>query len=134
MDAAALAEPVRRVWEAYRKAVGGRVTLTQARIELIRQRLADGWSVADLEASLAGFATSRWHFGENDRGRRYTDIELWLRDARRIEQGLGLYESNVVKGKGSSSAKMKPAAAPLNGIEAKFDKYFAENPDGGWKW
>lgn len=126
VDAAALADPgVRRVWQAYATAVGTRVALTGARVDLIRQRLSEGWSVDDLESCMRGYATSKWHFGENERGRRYTDIELWLRDARRIEQGMSL-----------TANKPKAKAEPLGGIEAKWERFFAENPeaDGAAQW
>lgn len=136
LDPAAVPEPVRRVWEAYRKAVGTRVTFTASRMALVRQRLGDGWSVEDLESCMAGYATSRWHFGENDRGQRYTDIELWLRDTRRIEQGLGLFDANV-KGGGARPKAPKAKVSPNVGIEEKFAKFFDENPaaeNGQWKF
>lgn len=37
-----------------------------------------------------GYAASRWHRGENDRGRPYDDLTLWLRDAEHVERGIAM--------------------------------------------
>ncbi len=84
---------VRAVWAAYASTLGTRVVLSAARVELIAARLADGWTVDDLSTACRGYGASPFHSGDNDRGQRYQAIELWLRDAAHVEQGLALARS-----------------------------------------
>jgi hypothetical protein len=124
----AVEEPVRRVWEAYAEAVGDRVILTQAREDLIRARLS-GWTADELVAAVKGYGGSEWHFGANDRGRRYVDLELWFRDASHIESGRRMAEDRGRKGQ-----RKQAVPAPINGIEAKWDEWFKHNPEGEYRF
>lgn len=53
-----------------------------------------------------GYASSAWHRGQNDRGRPYDDLTLWLRDAERVERGLEMASS----GGGRTGARLPPAS------------------------
>ena len=44
----------------------------------------------DLQRAIDGCAKSPHHMGQNDRNMRYDDLELILRDAKHIEQFMGL--------------------------------------------
>jgi hypothetical protein len=55
--------------------------------------LADGFDVDTLKRAVAGIWVSRFHLGENDRAREYTDLTLALRDASHVEQFAALVPS-----------------------------------------
>jgi len=124
VDPQAVAEPVRQVWNAYAEVVGTRVVLSQERAALIAARLSDGWTAEELIEAVRGFGKSKWHFGANKDGTRYTSIELWLRDAQHVEQGLGFHKE-------AAKAAVDPAEAlkhpPRTGIEDRFKAYFAKH-------
>lgn len=77
-------------WKAGEARTGGatRAILTDDRKTLIKKRLDDGFTVGDLKAAVDGYHASPWHLGKNDRQRRYTDIELALRNASKVEAGI----------------------------------------------
>ena len=56
----------------------------------IRDRLRDGYTVAQLCRAIDGIHASPFHNGENDRGKSYVSLELCLRDAKHVEQFLEL--------------------------------------------
>jgi hypothetical protein len=64
-----------------------------------RRRLIQRWlpayGVERLQAAISGCAKSRWHMGDNDRGKRYDALELILRDAKHIEDFEALYRRSV---------------------------------------
>jgi len=76
--------------------------LDSKRKKLIAARLKD-YSVEDLCESITGYLNSPHHMGENDKQTRYDDIELFLRDAKRVDAGIafaqGPVQSNGVSGK-----------------------------------
>lgn len=53
------------------------------------------YSVADLQRAIDGVAKSPHHMGQNDRHTVYDDIELILRDAKRIEGFIALAEGRA---------------------------------------
>jgi hypothetical protein len=65
-----------------------RAKLDGKRKKLILARLAEGYSEADLCQAIAGYLHSPHHMGQNDKGTKYTDIELLLRDATHVDRGL----------------------------------------------
>ena len=117
--------PIRQVWTAYAEVVGGRVVLSRERAELIADRLADGWTADDLVEAVRGYGKSAWHFGANDRGARFTSIELWLRDSAHVEQGLG-HHKEAAKPTVAPKAVDPIKNPPRGGFEEKFAKYFEE--------
>jgi hypothetical protein len=94
------------VFEHWKRATSKpRAVLDDDRRSLIERRLAEGHAVEDLKAAIDGYAKSPWHNGENDRRKKYLNLELMLRDAEHIEQGLDLLlEANVVTPKSESRA------------------------------
>lgn len=54
----------------------------------IRDRLKDGYTLAQLCRAIDGIHVSPWHQGENERGKEYVSLELCLRDAKHVEQFL----------------------------------------------
>ena len=93
------------VWQAYADAVAPtRVRLTPPRAALIGRRLRE-YTVDELVRALRGYGRSAWHRGENDRGRPYQSLELWLRDAAHVEAGWQLESA-------PERATKKPKAGP----------------------
>lgn len=79
-------DPVTAVFEAWKESVGktGRTVLTPERRRLIAKQLKH-YPVEDLVDAVRGWRHSAHHRGENDRHTVYNDLELLLRDAKRIE-------------------------------------------------
>lgn len=63
------------------------------RRKLIRARLADGYTAADLRNAITGYSRSPWHMGENDRKTKYDGLDLILRDCSKVDKGLEFYTS-----------------------------------------
>lgn len=59
---------------------------TPQRVAKIRARLREGYPEADLLAAIDFVAASDFHRGANDRGQRYDDLELILRDGTHVEK------------------------------------------------
>lgn len=64
---------------------GPRPRLTTKRRALINKALKD-YDTQDLIDAIDGIMTSDFHMGNNNRGRKYLDIGLILRDAEHIER------------------------------------------------
>jgi hypothetical protein len=83
-----LETPVERVFAHWRQVHNHpRAHLDARRRKLIENGLR-GYSEADLCESIAGYRNSSHHMGSNDRNTVYDDIEIFLRDAKHIENGL----------------------------------------------
>lgn len=83
---------------------GGRTPkLTADRAAKIRARLNEGFPVADLQRAIAFYAKDPHHSGDNDRGRRFTDLTTTLKSGSKVEQGIEGYEER--RRGGSSPAK-----------------------------
>jgi len=67
-----------------------RAKLDGKRRKLIADRLKD-YSEADLCQSLSGYRNSPFHMGKNDRNTVYVGIELLLKDAKHVDEGLSFY-------------------------------------------
>ncbi len=52
----------------------------------VRARLAEGRSVADLKQAIDGCSKTPHNMGQNDRGEKYTDLELICRDGPHVER------------------------------------------------
>ncbi len=57
---------------------------------MVKARLADGHSPADLCQAIDGYHRSPFHCGENDRGTRYLDLALIVRDGSHVAKGIEL--------------------------------------------
>lgn len=79
---------IERVFEHW-KAVHGH---TKARLDEKRRRVLraalGNYSADELCEAISGYLNSPHHMGVNDRGTRYDDIELMLRDAKHVDMGL----------------------------------------------
>ena len=90
VDAESLTQDERDVWEHWRNACRHpRAVLTTERLKRIRQWLPV-YGVERLQAAIDGCAKSPHHQGQNDRGTRYDDLELILRDAKHVEMFEGI--------------------------------------------
>jgi hypothetical protein len=88
---------VARVFDHWRLAHGHqRARLDPKRKKVIKSAL-ELYSADDLCESISGYQHSPHHMGQNDRGVRYDDIELFLRDAKHIDAGLAFARSPPTK-------------------------------------
>jgi len=60
--------------------------------KLIRDRLAEGYSVEDLCRCIDGYHQSPHHLGENDRRTKYLSLELFVRDSKHVQAGIEFLE------------------------------------------
>jgi len=79
------------VWGRYH-AHHSRAKLGEKARRLIRDRLGEGWGVEELGRAIDGYEQNPWHRGENDRGKRYTSLALYLRDSEHVLAGLEMAE------------------------------------------
>lgn len=63
--------------------------------KLIRARLKEGYSVADLQAAIDGCHRSPHHCGENPSGTCYQTLELIVRDSKHVQQFMEIAENGV---------------------------------------
>ena len=84
---------IREVFSHWRKYHPSAFTQPHSKLKewvKIRQRFEDGYSVAQLCRAIDGIHRSRWHNGENPGNTKYVSLELCLRDAKHVEQFLGI--------------------------------------------
>jgi hypothetical protein len=85
--------PVSRVFGHWRKEFDHpKAQLDPKRTKLITDALK-AYPEADLIASISGYKNSPYHMGKNESKTKYDSIELFLRDAKRIDQGLSFAKS-----------------------------------------
>ena len=83
---------IRRVFDHWRTAHDHpRAKLDAKRSRVIREALM-AYTEADLCQAITGYLNSPHHMGQNDRGTKFDDLELFLRDAKHIDAGLKFYE------------------------------------------
>ena len=88
---------VERVFDHWKSQYGHpKAVLTPKRRKLIRAALRD-YELDDVLQSISGYQHSPHHMGENSRNTVYDSIELFLRDAKHIEMGLGFYREPAEK-------------------------------------
>lgn len=89
LDAAS--EPVTSVWDYFVEKLGphfGRAPKPlPKRLQIIRARLRR-WSVDDLKAVIDFVAESPFHLGQNDRGRKYVDLDHIMGNDLKVERKL----------------------------------------------
>ncbi|MCP5117478.1 MAG: hypothetical protein GY953_42185, partial [bacterium] len=73
--------------------------------DLIRMRLADGFSASDLCTAIDGNHRSPYHCGENDKGRKYHGLELVMRNASKVEGFILDAETNFTANGDSAEAR-----------------------------
>lgn len=85
---------VQLVFDHWRKTFGkDRAVLDDKRKKIITNALRL-YAAQALMNCLSGYSTSRWHLGENDRQKAFVELDLLLRDAKHIEEGIGMFEKN----------------------------------------
>lgn len=81
-------ESVVRVFEHWKTTHNHpRAQLDETRRALIRKRLKN-YSEDDLCQSISGYLNSPHHMGQNTQGKKYDEIEIFLRDAKHVDAGL----------------------------------------------
>lgn len=82
--------PVSEVFEHWRRVMGknGNAVLTPDRRKVIRARLKEGYSLADLKAAVEGLSKSDWHMGRDPRsqGKRWDDLSYALGNGASVEK------------------------------------------------
>ena len=112
VPAAAAEDAVRKVYEHYvacwKKAIRGvrAPKLDAKRRKLMQARLREGFTVDELNQASIGIFASKFHMGENDRGKRYTDMDVVFRDAKQVERFMAEVEPSE---EAEVSAKHGPA-------------------------
>ena len=88
-------EDVDRVWSSWLESTGknpNRAKLDAKRKKLIVKALAD-YTVGEVVAAVTGWEFSPHHRGENERGTKYNDLSLLLRNPENIERFRDLHPS-----------------------------------------
>jgi hypothetical protein len=88
-------EDVDRVWDSWLESTGknpNRTRLDAKRKKLIVKALAD-YTVGEVVAAVTGWEHSPHHRGENERGTKYNDLSLLLRNPENIERFRDLHPS-----------------------------------------
>ena len=80
-------------WKTTEAATGGltRAALTANRRAKIAARLADGYTVEQLQQCIEGFCYDPFHSGQNNRNTRYTDLTTIFRNAEKVDAGIQKY-------------------------------------------
>lgn len=69
---------------------------TAERLRAVRARMAEGYSETDVRRAIDGCASSAWHRGENEQGRRFDDLTLICRSGSRLEQFAGMASDDEI--------------------------------------
>lgn len=51
-------------------------------------RLREGYTVTQLQEAISGYRHSSYHRGDNDQGKPYDDLALFMRDASKVDAGI----------------------------------------------
>lgn len=94
-----------------------RARLDENRIKIIQRRMADGYTVKDLQDAISGCYLSEFHQGDNDHHKKYNDIGLILRDAAHVDQFIELYEQGQEALKRNAEIAVLPTAAEVSTAE-----------------
>jgi predicted kinase len=95
---AAVVAAVYAYWvETWKRVVGGGrpPVLDDKRRTAVRARLRQGFTLADLKNAIDGCFVTPFNLGENDRQRRYVDLELICRDAKHVEDFAATWEAQA---------------------------------------
>ena len=88
------------IWHHYVDTFRGRGCAPQLTIE--RKQLitmsVNQYGIENTKRAITGCSRSNWHMGNNPAGKRYTSIELILRDSEHIEQFVELTVAEETKG------------------------------------
>lgn len=116
---AARSDEINEVFDCWRQTMGHhRSALDDKRNKLITARLKDGYTVEQLCNAIRGCSLSPWHMGDNDNGRKYDGLDLILRDAAKVDQFIGFFES--------PPKKPVVQTKQINGRQAAISNYAAQ--------
>jgi len=104
-----LTTKIENVWKEYIQIMAKpRARLDDKRRRLIAKAL-EIYTYDELVHAIKGYTFSPFHMGDNEKKKRWDDIELLLRDAQHIDAGLALYENHT------GGPNSRPPAGALNG-------------------
>lgn len=115
-------------WHEFNKGKNGKVPVySHARKELINRRLAV-YSVEDLILAVTGWQYSPFHRGENDGGKVYNSIDLFLRNDEKIEMFMGYHDAKKPVSSGNvNEAHGRQRRASSDIIELDDDEDFIDD-------
>jgi hypothetical protein len=82
------AAPAERIFEHWRSEFGHQKAVLDPKRRRVIDAALKAYDETTLRASISGYRNSPHHMGDNERRTVYDDIELFLRDATHIENGL----------------------------------------------
>lgn len=98
--------------------------LDTKREQVIRERLADGYSVEDLRLAIEGCALSPFHQGQNDRRTVYDSVSLILRDADHVDRFMDIGQR--ARDRVAAMQQAASADAPVYTSPEKAHAYLAQ--------
>lgn len=105
-----------RLFELWRSMGHDGARPTPERMGAIMARLRDGYTEEEIGRAIVNVNGSRWHQGDNDRGRRYDDLTMICRNATKLEQYRDMTnadETAVLERIAKATTEPKPATAAL---------------------
>lgn len=107
--------PADQVFEHWKKATGKTAgcVFDKKRTRLVKARLADGYTVEQLNLAIDGCAADPFSQGQNDRGKKYDDLGLICRDAAHVEKFIECARAKAppAKSKAKTAAELYPLEA-----------------------
>lgn len=89
--------------------------LTAGRRERINARLAEGYTIEELQECIDAFLADGWHLGANDRGTRYTDLPTILKNASKVDAGRAKHAAQQQAKTKRVSQLVRPQSVPAHG-------------------
>ena len=127
-DKASLSSDARTVFEYWQQQLGHPdAKFSEDRKGKIVARLKEGTSVERLCQAIDGCASSGYHMGENDQGRRYDSIELIFRNAGKVDEFIGLLVAKPGERPADLSARRSRVAKAKTELDAGGDRDVARN-------
>ncbi len=107
-------DPALQVFEYWVKVMGkpaSRTRFDKKRRTAVERQLAAGLTVADLCKAIDGCKRDPFSMGENNRGKKYDDLELICRNATKVEEFMGYVDEPppAVSKNGAERLRLAPA-------------------------
>lgn len=129
--ASAGSDPVVVVFDHWRSTLQHpEAKLTPKRRRLVRERLGEGYTVADVRRAIEGCRASPFHMGVNDRRRVYDDIALICRDGEHVEQFKALWKQPP-RPEADLQAEETASWDAVPALVDEFMAWYTENPEAG---
>jgi transposase-like protein len=121
------------VFEFWKSALNHpRAILDAKRRRLVTARLAEGFTVEQLQAAITGCSRSAFHQGSNDSGAVYDDLALICRDAAHVEKFITQGETD--NGRQKFAQLSKNSQRLLRSFDAYADSADRGNDSGGARY